>query len=90
LEENKREQTNNGSSATEMKKLGEDILEMLTERTENPGNAFVLLQQLSIYLWDRYKIDWQDQENHKVAANRRQRYLEFVAGLVDAMTAPEK
>jgi hypothetical protein len=88
--ENNREPANQQQSEDKMKELGEDIIKLLNERTENPSEAFVLLQQLSIYLWDAYKIDWHDKGAYKVAPTRRQRYLEFVAGLVDNMTEPEK
>lgn len=70
--------------------LGNEILDLLALRTENPSEAFVLLQQLSIYLWDTYKIDWEAKENSPVAPDRKMRYLSFVAGLVDHLTEPEQ
>jgi hypothetical protein len=69
--------------------LGNEILDLLALRTENPSEAFILLQQLSIYLWDTYKIDWEAKENSPVAPDRKLRYLGFVAGLVDHLTGPE-
>jgi hypothetical protein len=63
--------------------LGDEILEMLGQRTKNPGEAFVLLQQLSVFLWAQYKIDWSDVQGHKVADTRKQRYLDFLSGLID-------
>ncbi|HSW58412.1 MAG TPA: hypothetical protein VLH15_08430 [Dehalococcoidales bacterium] len=70
--------------------IGNEILEYLALRTENPSDAFVLLQQLSIYLWDTYKIDWEAKENSPVHPERKMRYLSFVAGLVDRLTEPEE
>jgi hypothetical protein len=70
--------------------LGNEILDLMALRTENPSEAFVLLQQLSIYLWDTYKIDWEAKDNSPVADDRKMRYLSFVAGLVDRLTEPEQ
>jgi hypothetical protein len=67
--------------------LGDDILKLLGERTPNPSEAFVLLQQLSIFLWDQYNIDWHDQAGQMVAGTRKQRYLDYVSSLVDNATA---
>lgn len=69
----------------ELGELGSEILDMLGERTENPSIAFMLIQQLAIFLWDTYKIDWEDQPGSKVAPDRKQRYMDFVSGLVDNM-----
>jgi hypothetical protein len=74
----------------DMQELGNDIIGLLNERTENPGDAFVLMQQLTIFLWDTYKIDWEDKPGSKVADTKKQRYLDFVSGLVDNMTGPSK
>jgi len=65
--------------------LNEELLKLLQENTENPSEAFLLVQQMSVYLWAQYKIDWEDQPDHKVAANRKQRYLDFVSALVDSL-----
>jgi hypothetical protein len=67
--------------------LGDEILKLLNERTENPGEAFVLLQQLGIFVWDQYQIDWKDKEGLKVAATRKQRYMDFVSDLIDTLKA---
>jgi hypothetical protein len=69
--------------------LGNEILELMALRTENPSEAFVLLQQLCIYLWDTYKIDWEAKDNSPVNPDRKMRYLSFVAGLVDHLTKAE-
>jgi hypothetical protein len=69
--------------------LGNDILSLLELRTENPSEAFVLLQQLSIYLWDTYKVDWSAKDNKPVHPDRKMRYLSFVSGMVDQLTQPE-
>jgi hypothetical protein len=78
---------NEVANESESKNLGDEILNLLSSRTKNPSEAFILLQQLSIFLWDQYKIDWHDQEYDKVAPTRKQRYLDFVSGLVDRMAA---
>ena len=70
--------------------LGNELLDLLTLRTENPSEAFVLLQQLSIYLWDTYKIDWSAKDNQPVHPDRKMRYLSFVSGMVDQLTQPEE
>jgi hypothetical protein len=67
--------------------LGDEILNLLTERTQNPGEAFVLLQQLCIFVWDQYQIDWKDKEGQKVADTRKQRYLDYVSDLIEALKA---
>jgi hypothetical protein len=67
--------------------LGDEILNLLTQRTQNPGEAFVLLQQLCIFVWDQYQIDWKDKEDQKVADNRKQRYLDYVSDLIEALKA---
>jgi hypothetical protein len=70
--------------------LGNEILDLMALRTANPSEAFMLLQQLSIYLWDTYKIDWEAKENSPVAPDRKMRYLSFVAGLVEHLTQPDE
>jgi hypothetical protein len=67
--------------------LGDEILNMLGERCQNPGEAFVILQQLCIYVWDQYKIDWSVSEGHSVADTRKQRYLDYVTQLIDTLKA---
>jgi hypothetical protein len=69
--------------------LGNEILHLMEMRTENPSEAFILLQQMAIYLWDTYKIDWEAKENLPVHPDRKLRYLSFVAGLIDQLTAAE-
>ena len=67
--------------------LGEEIMKLLHERTANPSEAFVMLQQMSIFLWEQYKIDWKDDPSSKITRTRKQRYLDFVSGLVDHLLA---
>jgi hypothetical protein len=67
--------------------LGDEILEILGERCKNPGEAFVILQQLCIYVWDQYKIDWSVAEGNSAASTRKQRYLEYVTQLIDTLKA---
>jgi hypothetical protein len=67
--------------------LGDEILNILGERCENPGEAFVILQQLCIYVWDQYKIDWSVTEGQSVASSRKLRYLNYVTQLIDTLKA---
>ncbi len=67
--------------------LGDEILNILGERCKNPGEAFVILQQLCIYVWDQYKIDWSVAEGYQVAATRKQRYLDYVTQMIDTLKA---
>jgi hypothetical protein len=69
--------------------LGDDILKMLGQRTKNPGEAFVLLQQLSIFIWDQYKVDWNQHEGLQVATSRKQRCLDYISQLMDAFKSDE-
>jgi hypothetical protein len=69
------------------KDLSEEIMNLLYQRTPNPSEAFVMLQQMSVLLWEQYQIDWQDQPDCKVSQSRKQRYLDFVSGLVDSLLA---
>jgi hypothetical protein len=69
--------------------LGNEILNLLGERTKNPGEAFVLLQQLSIFIWAQYKIDWKDHPGHKVGDTRKQRLLDFISDMIDSIKVSE-
>jgi hypothetical protein len=82
---NNNEPDSRNPSAGDLTDLADEILDLLSERTENPSDAFVLLQQLTIYLWETYKIDWEDKPGSKVADTKKQRYLDFVSGLIDTM-----
>jgi hypothetical protein len=77
------EQVQNGQPAS----LGDEILNILGERCKNPGEAFVILQQLCIYVWDQYKIDWSVAEGGATASSRKQRYLDYVSQLIDTLKA---
>jgi hypothetical protein len=77
-------------AADEPKNLGDEIMNLLCERTPNPSEAFVMLQQMCVFLWEQYKIDWQDQPDFKVSESRKQRYLDFVSGLIDNFLAHAK
>jgi hypothetical protein len=70
--------------------LGDEILNTLGEHCKDPGQAFVLLQQLTIYVWDQYKIDWSSNEDHQVAPSRKQRYLDYVTQLIDALKTEKR
>ncbi len=63
--------------------LADEIMEMLTKKCSNPGEAFVLLQQLTVFVWDQYKIDWSQKETKGVASNRKARYMDYVSDLLD-------
>jgi hypothetical protein len=89
LEENEIKTPANSPSEKDPANLGDDILNMISQRTENPGEAFVLLQQLSIFLWEQYKIDWNEHEGVKVADSRKQRYLDYISQLIDAFVSNE-
>jgi hypothetical protein len=84
LEENEIKTPDNSLPEKDPANLGDDVLNMISQRTENPGEAFVLLQQLSIFLWEQYKIDWNEHEGVKVADSRKQRYLDYISQLIDA------
>jgi hypothetical protein len=77
----------NSNQSKEPLSLGDEILNLLSERTQNPGEAFVLLQQLCIFVWDQYQIDWNDKAGQKVADTRKQRYLYYVSDLIEALKA---
>ncbi len=89
MEEQRREPSREANPAEEQGNLGNDILNLLGERTKNPGEAFVLLQQLAIFVWEQYKVDWKDQKDHKVADTRKQRYLDFVSEMIDGIKTRE-
>lgn len=76
-----------GNQASSQMSVGDEILKLLNERTNNPGEAFVLLQQLGIYVWDQYKIDWTEKEGQTVSGSRKQRYMDFVSDLIDTLKA---
>lgn len=79
--------TNQGGPGEGKANLGDEILNMLESRTKNPSEAFVLLQQLSVFLWAQFKIDWHDKPGSQVSDSRKQRYLDFVSGLIDQVPA---
>jgi hypothetical protein len=87
--EKKKKPAVNTEQAPEPMSLGDEILKLLNEKTQNPGEAFVLLQQLCIFVWDQYQIDWKDKGDIKVAATRKQRYMDYVSELIDTLAANE-
>jgi hypothetical protein len=76
-----------GNPSSAQMSVGDEILKLLNERTNNPGEAFILLQQLGVYVWDQYKIDWTEKEGQKVSSSRKQRYMDFVSDLIDTLKA---
>lgn len=89
MENPKNNMANSNSPESEPSDLGNEILNLLGERTKNPGDAYILLQQLSIFIWHQYKIDWNEHEGIPVASSRKQRCLDYIAQLIDAFTAGE-
>jgi hypothetical protein len=81
------ERIKRNEQSPEPSSLGNEILELLNKRTKNPGEAFVLLQQLCIFIWDQYQIDWKDKEGLKVSDTRKQRYLDYVSDFIDTLIA---
>jgi hypothetical protein len=67
--------------------ISDEILDLLQKNTKNPGEAFVLLQQLTLYVWDQFKIDWSKSEGREAAATRKQRYLDYASTLIDNLKA---
>jgi hypothetical protein len=66
--------------------LANEILDMVTQNCKNPGEAFILLQQLSIFVWDQYKIDWNQSIDTAVSDTRKQRYLDYLSELLDTLS----
>ena len=89
MEEKRRGPGEDRTSDDEQIKLGNQILDLLGEHTKNPGEAFVILQQLSIFVWDQYKVDWTDRGGFPVADTRKQRLLDFISGLIDSKAAAD-
>jgi hypothetical protein len=65
-------------------KAGNDILAILESQTKSPGEALLLIQQLTIFIWNHYQLDWQGTPDSPLAANRKQRYLDFISQLIDS------
>lgn len=76
-----------GSPEGQTPTLGDEILEMLGERCKNPGEAFVLLQQLSIFVWDQYKVDWTNAADHQASASRKQRFMDYIVSMIESLEA---
>jgi hypothetical protein len=89
LEDQKVNMAGNNAPGNEPSDLGNEILKLLGERTKNPGEAFVLLQQLSIFIWNQYKVDWTQHEDANFAGGRKQRCLDYISHLMDAFTREE-
>jgi hypothetical protein len=82
---NEKPSSQNDESASEPTSLGDEIMNIVSEKCPNPGEAFVLLQQLTIFIWDQYKIDWSEKGEKKVAPTRKGRYIEYVSELLDTL-----
>ena len=81
------ERTRKTNQAEDLASLGDEIVSLLSERTANPSEAFVLLQRLSILLWYQYKIDWHEKGDKNAESTRKQRYMDFVSELIDILLA---
>jgi hypothetical protein len=77
------EQAGQAQGGTE--NLANEILNTLSQKCENPGQAFVLLQQLTIFVWDQYKIDWNQKAETDTASTRKSRYLDYLSELLDTL-----
>ncbi len=62
--------------------LEDQILELLRTHTNNPGQAFTILQQLSVFLWARYDIDWKNNGDNAVTGTPEERYLDYMKELI--------
>lgn len=78
----KKELPENNALPNEEKRVEDEILEILHMRTKDPGEAFVVLQQLSVFLWASYKIDWKNNASGKLAETREGRYLDYLKGML--------
>jgi hypothetical protein len=65
--------------------LGDEILALVEQKCKNPGEAFVLLQQLTIFVWDQYKIDWSAPRDNQAGSTRKSRYLDYLSQLLDTL-----
>jgi len=63
--------------------VGGEILKIIEKEIKSPSDAMILLQEITIYLWNQYQIDWQSTTDFPVADTRKQRFLDFVGELVD-------
>jgi hypothetical protein len=72
-----------GPNPDQPKSLGDEIMEILTQKCTNPGEAFVLLQQLTVFVWDQYKIDWNQEKGGEAGSTRKARYMDYVSNLLD-------
>jgi hypothetical protein len=63
--------------------LANEIMDLVSQKCKNPGEAFVLLQQLTVFVWDQYKIDWNQNTS---ATTRKSRYLDYVSELLDTLS----
>jgi hypothetical protein len=74
-----------GQNPVQPESLADEILNTVSQKCENPGQAFVLLQQLSIFVWDQYKIDWNQAAEKKSLPTRKSRYLDYLSELLDTL-----
>jgi hypothetical protein len=72
--------------------VGNQILSLLEGQTSSPSEALMLMQQLTIFIWNHYQLDWKGVSEHPVAETRKQRFLDFISALVDSTgyQEPEK
>ena len=72
--------------------VGNQILSLLEGQTSSPSEALMLMQQLTIFIWNHYQLDWKGVPDYPVAETRKQRFLDFISALVDntGYQEPEK
>jgi hypothetical protein len=72
--------------------VGNQILSLLEGQTSSPSEALMLMQQLTIFIWNHYQLDWKGVAEHPVSETRKQRFLDFISALVDSTgyQEPEK
>ena len=81
--ENESMASNEPGAEEQPNSLGDEILALLEKKCKNPGQAFVILQQMVIFVWDQYKIDWSQGEG--MGTTRKQRYMDYVNNLIDTL-----
>jgi hypothetical protein len=76
--------TDNQAEHEKRIKVGGEILQMIEKEISSPSEAMMLLQQITLYVWNQYKIDWQGTPDSPVSETRKQRFLDFVSELINA------
>jgi hypothetical protein len=64
--------------------VGNQILSLLEGQTASPSEALMLMQQLTIFIWNHYQLDWKGVPDHPVADTRKGRFLDFISAMIDS------